>query len=119
MDSRPSARETLKRVGLLLVIIGVIDVGFMFYCIATNRNYSSSLNIFAIIGGILLLRGSLSAARVITWFAAFAMTSFLGGIALAPLNHLSDFWVEEWKSNPTEFGVLLPFTLAICVAIIW
>ena len=67
----------LRRVGWLLVIVGVLDIGLMIYCIANQLNYSSSLNIFAVAAGIFLLRGHLGAVRVVTWFTAFMFSGLL------------------------------------------
>ena len=44
----------LKHVGLTLVVLGVIDIGLLIYCIANQISYSSSLNIFAVVAGMLV-----------------------------------------------------------------
>ena len=54
-----SAMETepylpiLRRVGIVLLLAGLIDIGVMVYCIANDISYSSSFNIFAVIGAYL------------------------------------------------------------------
>jgi len=68
----------LRRVGLVLIVIGVLDVGVMIYCIIHRVRYSSSFNVFAIIAGIFLMRGSLRAAGVIATMASFMLAVFLG-----------------------------------------
>ncbi|MGD0120501.1 MAG: hypothetical protein ABSD30_20725, partial [Candidatus Binatus sp.] len=68
----------LRRVGLVLIVIGVLDVGLMIYCIVHRIGYGSSFNVFAIIAGIFLMRGSLRAAATISRFAAFMLAGFLG-----------------------------------------
>lgn len=67
----------LSRVGSILVAIGLIDIAGMIYCIINGISYSSSFNIFAVIAGILLLRGSLSTAAVVRWYATFMLAAFV------------------------------------------
>lgn len=68
----------LKRVGKALIIVGLVDIGVMIYCIANGISYSSSFNIFAVIAGFFLLRGSLRAATIVTWFAALFVVMLVG-----------------------------------------
>jgi hypothetical protein len=51
----------LKKAGLVLVIVGLMDIGLMIYAIASRVSYSSSLNVFAVVAGAFLLRGNLRA----------------------------------------------------------
>jgi hypothetical protein len=57
----------------------------MIYCITNQRSYTSSLNIFAVIGGIFLMKGSLRAARIISLFAAFLISVFIGVLVMIPV----------------------------------
>lgn len=66
MNSR-SHLFILKRIGWVLLVIRLVDIGVMVYCIANGFAYSSSLNIFAVVGGAFLIRGSLRAASIIRW----------------------------------------------------
>lgn len=66
-------RAVLKRVGLVLVAVGLADVAVMIYCIATRQSYSSSINVFAVAAGVFLIRGSLAAAH---WVACFSAEVF-------------------------------------------
>src|SRR5258705_5682168 len=75
----------LKRVGLVLIIVGVIDVGWMIYCIVHRIGYASSFNIFAIIAGIFLIRGSLRGAAIISRVAVFMLTVFISMVLLWPV----------------------------------
>jgi hypothetical protein len=76
MDDELAYLPILKRVGVVLIIVGMLDIGQMIYCIVHGIYYSSSLNIFALIAGIFLLRGSLRAARIVLSFAMFNLTLF-------------------------------------------
>src|SRR2546425_9956416 len=96
-----SYRPVLRRIGIVLVVIGVIDIGFMIYCIMTGRSYSSSLNIFAVIAGIFLIKGNLKAAKIVTWFSAFLITGLFGVLlVLFPLTQPFDLWRTEFHLNP-------------------
>ena len=59
-------RAILKRVGLALVVFGIADIAFMIYSVTKGQSYSSSFNIFAVIAGVFLIRGSLGATRLVT-----------------------------------------------------
>jgi hypothetical protein len=71
-------RATLKKAGLALVAFGLADIAFMIYIVSQGQSYSSSFNIFAVVAGVLLIRGSLRTARVVTWVSAFMFTVFIG-----------------------------------------
>lgn len=60
-----------KKAGIVLLIIGIIDVGIMAYCIANKISYSSSFNIFAVIAGVFLIKGRVKTARAVHCFSAF------------------------------------------------
>ncbi len=79
----PSYSDALKRVGVVLVVIGLLDIGFMVYCIVNRVSYSSSFNIFAVIAGIFLLRGSLKTASLVRWFAAFMLAGCASVLVIA------------------------------------
>lgn len=107
--------RTLRRVGWLLVIVGVLDIGFMIYCIANHMSYSSSPNIFAVVAGILLLRGSLGAARIVTWFSAFMLSGFLlGALIIFPWMQPLDYWLLTFREKPV--GPL--FSIALLVVLL-
>ena len=59
MTDAQQHRSILARVGEVLLIVGVLDIGAMIYCIMKGISYASSFNIFAVWLGILLIRGSL------------------------------------------------------------
>lgn len=73
-------RAVLKRVGLVLVAVGLADVAVMIYCIATRQSYSSSINVFAVAAGVFLIRGSLAAAHWVACFSAFLLAVLIGRI---------------------------------------
>lgn len=77
-------RAILRNVGWVLIVGGLVDIGFMIYCVANQTSYSSSFNIFAVIAGIFLLRGNLKAARIISFFMAFFIAAFIGILIVIP-----------------------------------
>ncbi|HSZ11296.1 MAG TPA: hypothetical protein VK759_03925 [Rhizomicrobium sp.] len=79
-DSSPApetAVSIIKRVGAVVLVLGLIDVGIIVYCIVHGVGYRSSFNIFAVAAGIFLLRGSLRAASIVRVFALFMLCGFL------------------------------------------
>jgi hypothetical protein len=113
-------RRVLREVGLVVLIIGVADIGLMIYCIMTGQNYSSSLNIFAVVAGIFLMRGSLAATKIVTWFAAFLLAGVLSAsLVLLPLLQPFDLWLTEFRLDPAESLLLGGFGLAVLAALVW
>ena len=76
--------KILRKLGIALVIFGLLDIGMMIYCIKNEINYSSSFNIFAVIAGIFLLRGGLKTAGYVAFFSAFMLTAFAGLLVIFP-----------------------------------
>jgi hypothetical protein len=87
LEARLLSIETssvLRRVGIVLIIVGMLDIGWMIYVISSGQSYASSFNIFAVIAGVLLYRQSLRTARVVTSFSAFLFTGFVGLLLISP-----------------------------------
>ena len=94
-------RGILKKVGLALAVFGVADIALMIYSAANGQSYSSSFNIFAVVAGVFLFRGSLGAARLVTWFSAFMLAGFIGAIFLLfPFLQPFGLLVTQAKLNP-------------------
>lgn len=96
-------RSILKRVGLVLVAGGVIDIGYMAYCISQGQSYSSSFNIFAVIAGIFVWRANLSAVRLVTFFSAFMFSGFLAMLLVFSFLKPLTLWEAELMQDP--YGV--------------
>lgn len=82
IEDSNSCKSTFNKVGWVLISIGAIDIGIMIYCIINQISYSSSLNIFALIAGVLLVRGSIRTARFITSASAFILGVLICGFVL-------------------------------------
>lgn len=104
----------------MLIVVGLIDIGLMIYCITHGLKYSSSLNIFAVVAGIFLYRGSMMAVRLITWFLAF----LLSGLSLAffvvfPLMQPLDLWATQFRLSPVSVLSSLLFGLVVLALLLW
>ncbi len=105
----PDYRRVLKRVGIVLLGVGLLDVGLMVYCIVNRLSYSSSFNLFAVIGGIFLMRGGLRTAALIRWFSVFMLTGLLAVGVVLPFLQPLDLSLTELRLNPGSFaaGVII------------
>jgi uncharacterized protein YjeT (DUF2065 family) len=88
-----TVRATLRLVGIVLVVVGLADIGWMIYAITSGKSYSSSFNIFAVVAGIFLIRQSPRAARIVTLFSGFY---FAGFASLLPCLALAMPWGLIW-----------------------
>ncbi len=77
-----SYQNILRRVGLIFIIVGILDMGFIIYCTANKISYSSGLNIYAVIAGVFLLKGNLKAAQIISWFIAISIGGYIMHIVI-------------------------------------
>jgi len=110
----------LRRVGWLLVVIGVLDIGLMIYCIANQLSYSSSLNIFSVVAGVLLLRGQLGTVRVVTWFSAFLLSGLLlCSLAVFPWIQPVDYWLLIVRGHPFSSAAYMAFVVAFLWMLFW
>jgi hypothetical protein len=106
----------LKRVGAVLVAVGVIDIAYMIYCIVNRMSYSSSLNLFAIIAGILLMRGGLKTAMGVRWFGTFMLSAFVALLVAWPAIQPIGLTIMQIRVSPGVFVgemTLVVFTLGL------
>ena len=105
--------QTLKKVGIALIIVGCIDIALMIYCIINRISYSSSFNIFAVIAGIFLFRGGLKTALFVSWFSAFMLCTLVGALLIMPIFIPFDLIITYLKLSPSIlikpvfFGILI------------
>ena len=112
-------RAILKRVGWVLVVIGLIDVGVMVYCIVNRQSYSSSFNLFAVIAGIFLLRGGLRTAALVRWFSVFMLAGFLSMAVVAPFLQPWDLSLTELRLNLGSFAIGVTFYFFVLGLLFW
>jgi hypothetical protein len=119
MDGPPPYRKILNRVGAALVLIGLVDFGWMIYCIIHKISYSSSLNLFAIAAGILLMRGSLRTASYVRWLSVFFVSGFGAALLAWPAIQPLDLTLTELRLNTGPAVVGVCATLLVVAAFYW
>jgi hypothetical protein len=109
----------MRNVGWALILVGTLDIGLMIYSISQNISYSSGGNLFAIIGGILLLRGNVKAAKVIRWCSAFYLVTLLLVILIVLFQVPLKLLLVQFNSAPSSF--LLPgiFMVVLAAFVSW
>jgi hypothetical protein len=114
-DYRPS----LKAVGVSLIVVGVLDIGWMIWCVSHGERYSSSFNIFAVIAGILLVRGGLRTASVVAYFSAFLLSTFVGLLMALPFIMPLDLFLTCFTLHTASFVRNALFTGCVMAFIGW
>lgn len=109
----------LKKVGKALIVVGLIDIAFMVYSIVNEISYSSSFNIFAVIAGILLYRGGLKTAKVVSFFSAFFLTGMGGLVFVFPLFMPPDLLLTQIKLNPLSSAGYFLFAIFTLLFLAW
>ena len=112
-------RSILHRVGLGLVVFGLIDVGVMVYCITNGLSYSSSFNIFAVISGVYLWRGHPWYVKWVTRAAGFYAAAFCTMVPIAPLLFPVDLGALELRLHPGGVIFGTAATIGAVVFLIW
>ena len=109
----------LKRVGAVLLAVGLIDIAVMIYCIANRISYSSSFNIFAVVAGIFLLRGSLRAASIVRWFSVFMLSGFVALLIAWPLMQPVGLTLTQIRLNPRTSIATFAFLAFVLGLLFW
>lgn len=117
--SQTDHNAILKNVGRALIIVGLIDIAVMIYCTINRVAYSSSLNIFAVVGGIFLVRGSLRAAKIIRWFSVFLLAGFLALPFAWPFIQPLDLTLTQIRLNPWGSIATLVMMVFLFVFLFW
>ena len=108
-----------RKAGITLLIIGIIDIGVMAYCISNSISYSSSFNIFAVIAGVLLIKGGVKTARIIRWVSAFFVIAFVCMLFLWPITTPIDLTITQIKLNPVGMLGTYAFSIVFIVILAW
>ena len=116
----PSAHiPILRRAGVVLIVVGALDIAVMVYCIIRGVSYSSSLNVFAVVAGVFLVRGSLAAAGLVRWFSAFLLAG-LCALALAwPVVQPFDLTLTQIRLDPTAAALSALVLVALGCLFLW
>ncbi len=105
-----------RTAGLVLLIVGVLDVGLMIYTVMNDESYTSSLNIFAIVVGALLMRGNVRTARVVRWGSVFFCIVFLAALFVWLLITPEALFMTQMKLD--MMGAITPFITFILAVVI-
>ena len=112
-------RQILHRVGLALIIFGLLDIGLMIYCIVNGVSYSSSFNVFAVISGIYLWRGHPWYVKWVTRAAGFYAAAFCTMVLMMPFLFPVDLGVLELRLHPAGVIVGTVAAIGVVVFLVW
>ncbi|MEZ5717548.1 MAG: hypothetical protein R3E55_03500 [Burkholderiaceae bacterium] len=74
----------LRRAGAVLLAAGLIDLAALAYSLAQGQAYVSGFNLFAVVAGVFMLRGSLQAALVVRWLSVWMLAALLATVFVLP-----------------------------------
>jgi hypothetical protein len=118
MDEQPY-RFILRRVGWVLVAIGLLDIGWMIYSVIHGMSYSSSLNIFAVIAGVLLIRGGLKTAGIVRWLALLAVSALVTVAVVLPFLQPIGLWLAEIRFHTSSVVTSIVVMVVIAIVLYW
>ncbi len=103
-------RAILKQVGIVLSVIGILDLMYMVYRVSTDWSNSSdqsysSPGILIVVAGVYLIRGSLRTANIVRWIAAFGIASGLGSILMRSFSTPIALLTLEFRLEPSGFSM--------------
>lgn len=117
--SEPHPILALKRVGGVLLAVGLIDIAVMVYCIVNRVSYSSGFNIFAVIAGVFLLRGNLRAASVVRWLAVFLFAGIVAMTIAWPFTQPLGLTFTQFRLNLGGSFATFAFTAFVLGLSFW
>lgn len=91
----------------------------MVYCITSGTSYSFSLNVFALLAGVFLCKGSLTVARIGAHAAALLLGGGLVGLLAAPFLCPAGLIVVAFKTAPASTRLAWVLSLALPVLSFW
>lgn len=106
----------LRRTGLVLLIVGVVDIAVLLYCVVHGISYASSFNIFSVVGGIFLMRGSLRAASIVRRMSLSMLALLAAVVLVSPVLQPPSLTVAMIKTHATLAllgGVMFVATAAL------
>jgi hypothetical protein len=109
----------LRRVGWLLIVLGMLDIGVLIYCIVNQVSYPSSLNVFAVAAGIFLVRGHLGTVRYVAWSSAFMISASLVALPVIAWLLPAEYWMLLIRRHPLAATAYLLFTVGLLWMLFW
>lgn len=105
-------RRILIRCGSVLIAVGVLDIACLAWCLSRGISYNSSFNVFAVLGGFLLLRGELKVARWVAMLSSFTLAAGFGSLFVMPFIFPPGYWLAVFRGGG---GAVLSALVAISV----
>jgi hypothetical protein len=84
-----------------------------------RTSYRSSLNLFAVIAGFLLLRGSLRTAANVRWFCVFVLSACIAAVLAWPAIQPMDLTLTQIRLHPGNFVGGLAFIAFVLAVFYW
>jgi hypothetical protein len=109
----------LRRVGAVLVSLGVADLFFMGYSFSRGIAYISSINALALIAGGLLWTGSLPAARFVAHASLGLVGALLTGLLAVPVIVPGKLLLVALKTASAQALLAWGLSLALPVLAFW
>ena len=119
MSDQPDHRIILKRCGIIFLMVGLLDIGLLFYCIRHSIPVKSSLSMIGIIGGVYLLRGNLRTAAFMQWGSVFLSTLLISWLLILPWLLPGSLVALAVRLNPLTVPVGLAFVFTLIGAFLW
>jgi hypothetical protein len=113
------ASAIFRRVGWVLIAVGVLDIAILAVCLWRGITYPSGFNIFAVWAGVLLLRGSLASAALVRWTAAFTLASTVALLAAAAVLFPRDLISTCVRLYPAWSAAALGITVGLLALFAW
>src|SRR5882757_5058913 len=112
-------RRILCRVGLAVIVFGLLDIGLMLYCIVNSVNYSSSFNVFAVLAGVYVRRGHAWWVRWTTRATGFYAAAFCTIVPMAPFLFPMDLAALEFRLHPVAAIAGTMATIGVIALLVW
>lgn len=113
------ADAVFRRVGWVLIAIGVLDIAILAVCLWRGIFYPSGFNVFAVWAGALMLRGSVASAALVRWTVAFTLASVVALLPLAAFLLPVDLLRTCARLYPGWTGFALAITAALLLLFAW
>ncbi len=114
-----SSPAALRRVGLVLMALGLLDVAVLIYGAVTGASWSSGLGFFAIAAGFFVMRGSLRVASAVRWAAALVVSAGVALVGVWPWVQPLDLTLTLARLNPWTVAVAVSVSGVLLAVLVW
>ena len=112
----------LRHAGIALLAAGLIDLAALTYSFVEGLAYVSGLNLFGVVAGVFLLRGSLQAALVVRWLAVWLLAALLATVFVFPFLQPFSLTFAQLRlgMGPTPMSIgLTVLVVALLAWLVW